>query len=104
MGMTTARLLITVIVSFALLVLVNIIYTNHVGNEAVRRSNIASEKAAKAAADAAVAATKALADEQKFCAVLTTLDGAYTAQPPTTPTGITVAKKMHELVVSLGCK
>jgi len=38
-----------------------------------------------------------------WCSLITTLDGVYTAQPPTTPTGRQVAFEIHHLVGKLGC-
>ena len=41
---------------------------------------------------------------QQWCSVINTIDDAYRAQPPTTPTGKKIAAEMHELRTNLRCK
>ena len=41
---------------------------------------------------------------QKWCKIVTTLDNAYRAQPPTSPTGRQLAQDMHQLRIDLDCK
>lgn len=38
-----------------------------------------------------------------FCSLVTTLDGAYLANPPTSAVGRQIAAEMHKLVRDLGC-
>ncbi len=40
---------------------------------------------------------------RKLCALMTTLDTAYQAAPPSTPTGRQVAADVHHLRDTLGC-
>lgn len=39
----------------------------------------------------------------RWCGLMTTLDNAYTAQPPTTETGKTVAAEIHKLRNEFAC-
>jgi hypothetical protein len=41
--------------------------------------------------------------ERKWCSVVGTLDDSYRRQPPTTPTGMSVAKSIHDLRRELHC-
>lgn len=41
--------------------------------------------------------------EHKWCAVVTTLDDAWVAAPPTTTAGKLLARNFHQLRSSLGC-
>jgi len=43
------------------------------------------------------------ANDQRWCKLLTTLDEAYQATPPQTPTGQRVAADIHNLRAELGC-
>jgi hypothetical protein len=42
--------------------------------------------------------------DAKWCAIITSMDNAYTQQPPSTETGRRIAKEMHELRLSLACE
>jgi hypothetical protein len=42
--------------------------------------------------------------EEKWCAIITSLDDAYRQQPPSTDTGRRIAAEMHELRASLKCE
>lgn len=42
--------------------------------------------------------------EQRWCALLTTMDTAYREQPPTTPTGRRLATDVAELRAQFGCR
>lgn len=41
--------------------------------------------------------------DRRWCQLLTTLDEAYSAAPPTTPTGRRLAGDIHQLRAELGC-
>lgn len=43
------------------------------------------------------------ANDQRWCRLLTTLDQAYRAAPPTSETGQRLAADIHELRQELGC-
>lgn len=43
------------------------------------------------------------ANDQRWCKLLTTLDEAYQATPPQTPTGQRLAADIHNLRAELGC-
>lgn len=43
------------------------------------------------------------ANDQRWCKLLTTLDDAYQATPPQTPTGQRLASDIHNLRAELGC-
>jgi len=43
------------------------------------------------------------ANDQRWCKLLTTLDEAYRATPPQSPTGQRVAADIHNLRAELGC-
>jgi hypothetical protein len=43
------------------------------------------------------------ANDQRWCKLLTTLDEAYQATPPQTPTGQRLAADIHKLRQELGC-
>lgn len=42
-------------------------------------------------------------NNRKWCDLVSTLDDAYTANPPQTPTGRQVASQIHFLRVDFGC-
>jgi hypothetical protein len=69
---------------------INLVYSNHVANQAYQRSQVSIQKAVQA--------------QRNFCALMLTLDGAYIATPPQTQTGKLVASEVHALVANLGCK
>jgi HAMP domain-containing protein len=74
----------------ALLVLIvmfiNVLYTNRVGQDSVRRAN---ENARRL--------------QQTQCAVIVTIDNGYRKAPPQSETGKELAKNIRELRQSLGC-
>ena len=41
--------------------------------------------------------------ERKWCDIVTSLNAAYTQQPPSTPTGVEVARRIADLSRSLEC-
>ena len=42
--------------------------------------------------------------DRRWCSLMTTLDSAYQAAPPTSEAGRKVAAEIHQLVISLECK
>lgn len=67
--------LAVVLVSMFAMVAANMLYTNYIAEQ----------------------------DAQKWCHLLVTLDEAYQAQPPTSPTGRQVAADTHQLRLDLHC-
>lgn len=51
----------------------------------------------------AYTANKAEESDRRWCALMTELDAAYTATPPTTDVGKRVAASIHNLKTELGC-
>lgn len=84
------RLSYAVVVSFfacLAIALASVVYTNHVQDQAERRA-----QAERAESD------------RRWCALLTELDGAYSAPPgPTTETGQKVAVEVRQLRTDFGC-
>lgn len=75
-------LLLVVCLSLVTLAGMNIGYTSYVDSQ--------REKAEREA-------------DRRWCQLLTTLDSAYTAAPPTTPTGVRVAEAVRTLRLTLQC-
>lgn len=78
--------LVMVFVSCIAMVTASISYTNYATRQAEKRADAVAQQ-----------------NIRNFCEVVSTLDDAYRAQPPTTPTGQHLAEEMHLLRMSLGC-
>lgn len=75
-------LLLAIVVSMLALAVAGVIYTNY----SIKRQNATERE-----------------NDRRWCALLSTLDGAYSSAPPQTETGRRVAAAIHDLRIELGC-
>lgn len=83
---STVATVLVVMVSFGILVVAGLLYTNYVQQQSEEHFREAIRQS-----------------EQKWCAVLGIFEIAYAANPPTTPTGRDVASRMHSLYIDFRC-
>lgn len=84
--LTMLRMVLTITVSFLILVVAGLLYTNFVQHQSETRFQDSIRQS-----------------EQRWCAIVGLFDDTYRSNPPTTPTGRRVADLMHELRVDFRC-
>lgn len=82
----TLRTVGTIVASFLIVVVIGILYTNHVQRESKQDFQESIRQS-----------------EQKWCSILTIFDSAYQTNPPTTAAGRQIAELMHALRVDFRC-
>lgn len=80
--MKTKWLIFVPYLTCVVMFIISIIWSNHVAADSYNR---------------------AVLQERRFCAVVSTLDAAYQATPPSSATGQHLAEEMHKLNAALGC-
>ena len=72
-----------------ILLVVNLGVSKYVADQSYKRSQAGIDRA--------------IQNQKNFCALMVTLDQAYSSEPPPTATGKLIASEIHALVSNLGC-